>query len=75
MANNEVMMETVNTAAQEVVKNSDKTGIVFVGLGFLAGTALTVGAIQGTKKIKKIRAEKKAKKANPQVTVAAAEVK
>lgn len=75
MPTKEVMMETVDTAAQEVVKNSDKTGALYVGLGFLAGTALTVGVIKVAKKIEKTHSEKKAKKANPQVAVAAAEVK
>lgn len=69
MANNEVIMETVNTAAEEVVKKADHTGAIFVGLGFLAGVAATAGLKAGTKKIKKIRAEKKAKKTTPQVVV------
>lgn len=66
MANNEVVMETVNTAA-EAAKKVDHTGAIFVGLGFLAGAALTVGTIQGAKKLKKVRAEKKSKKAAPAV--------
>ncbi len=68
MANNEVVMETVNTAA-EAAKKVDHTGAIFVGLGFLAGAALTVGTIQGAKKLKKIRAEKKSKKAAPVAVV------
>lgn len=68
MANNEVVMETVNTAA-EAAKKVDHTGAIFVGLGFLAGVALTVGTIQGAKKLKKIRAEKKAKKAAPMAVI------
>lgn len=70
MENKEMIMETANTAVQEVAKKTDCKGIIFVGLGFVGGTAITVGAIQGAKKIKKIRAEKKAKKANPQVVAA-----
>ena len=68
MANNEVVMETVNTTA-EAAKKVDHTGAIFVGLGFLAGAALTVGTIQGAKKLKKIRAEKKSKKAAPVAVV------
>lgn len=68
MANNEVVMETVNTAA-EAAKKVDHTGAIFVGLGFLAGAALTVGTIQGAKKLKKIRAEKKSKKTAPVAVV------
>jgi len=66
MANNEVVMETVNTAA-EAAKKVDHTGAIFVGLGFLAGAALTVGIIQGANKFKKVRAEKKSKNAAPAV--------
>ena len=65
MANNEVVMENVNTAVTEAAKKVDHTGAIFVGLGFLAGAALTVGTIQGAKKLKKVRAEKKSKKAAP----------
>lgn len=67
MANNEVVMENVNTAVTEAAKKVDHTGSIFVGLGFLAGAAATVGLVAGTKKLKKIRAEKKAKKAAPAV--------
>ena len=62
MPNNEVVMGTVNTVANEAVKKADKTGILFVGLGFLGGVGLTVGAIEGVKAIKHKRSEKKAKK-------------
>ena len=75
MDNKDMIMETVNTAATEVAKKTDHTGMIFVGLGFLGGAALTVGAIRGGKKLKKIHAEKKAKKAAPQVVVATADVK
>ncbi len=75
MDNKEMMMETVNTAAQEVAKKADCKGMICVGLGFVTGAALTIGAVQGAKKFKKIRAEKKAKKATPQVVMATAEVK
>ena len=75
MDNKEMIMETVNTAATEVAKKTDYKGIIFVGLGFIGGTAITVGAIQGAKKLKKVHAEKKSKKATPQVVVAAENVK
>ena len=61
MPNNEVIMETFNTTA-EVAKKADCKGLIFVGLGFAAGTAATVGLVAGAKKLKSIRAEKKAKK-------------
>lgn len=68
MANNEVVMETVNTAA-EAAKKVDHTGAIFVGLGFLAGAAATAGLVVVTKKAKEIRAEKKSKKAAPVAVV------
>ena len=66
MANNEVVMETVNTAA-EAAKKVDHTGAIFVGLGFLTGAAATAGLVVVAKKAKEIRAEKKSKKAAPAV--------
>ena len=52
--NNETIMETVNTTAQEVVKTAkDNTGVIFMGAGFLGGIALTFGVIKGAKVIKK----------------------
>lgn len=69
MNNKETIMDTVNTAAQEVVKKTDKTGIILAGLGFLGGAALTVGVVKGTKKVKKMLADKKEKKTTSQVVV------
>lgn len=69
MANNEVVMETVNTAVTEAAKKVDHTGAIFVGLGFLAGAAATAGLVVVTKKAKEIRAEKKSKKAAPMAVV------
>ena len=75
MDNKEMIIETVNTAATEVAKKTDHKGIIFVGLGFIGGTAITVGAIQGAKKFKKVRAEKKSKKEALQVVMAAENAK
>ena len=72
MDNKDMIMETVNTAAQEVVKKTDHTGAIFVGIGFVGGLTITAAAIYGAKKIKKAHA---AKKAAPQVVVATADVK
>ena len=59
--NNE-MIETATTTVTEVAKKADRTGLIFMGLGFVGGIGLTFGAIKGAKVIKnKVSAKKAAK--------------
>ncbi len=65
MPNTEVINETIETAATtitEAAKQADKTGIIFMGLGFVGGIGLTFGAIKGAKAIKNKISSKKAAK-------------
>lgn len=74
--NNEMIETATNattTAINEVAKQADKTGIIFMGLGFVGGIGLTFGAIKGAKVIKKKISAKKAKKAQPKLVEVAAE--
>ena len=80
MPNKEVINETIETAANatttainEVAKSADKTGLIFMGLGFFGGIGLTFGAIKGAKVIKKKISDKKAAKAQPKLVETAAE--
>ena len=67
--NNE-MIETATTTVTEVAKKADRTGLIFMGLGFFGGIGLTFGAIKGAGAIKnKISARKAAKKAPKKVVV------
>ena len=62
--NNETIIETVDVTANEVANAASKDhGFIFMGLGFVAGIGLTVGAVKGRKLIKKAVDKKKAKKA------------
>ena len=67
--NNVINNETIETAATtvtEVAKKADRTGLIFMGLGFFGGIGLTFGA----KVIKKkVSAKKAAKKAPKKVVV------
>ena len=74
MPNNEVMIETV-PATEEVVMEvgkaaSDKTGIIFVGVGVALGVGLTVGVVKGGKALKNKIQAKKAAKSEKKVVVA-----
>lgn len=72
MPNTETINETIETAATtvtEVAKQADKTGIIFMGLGFVGGIGLTFGAIKGAKAIKKKISDKKAAKKAPKKVV------
>ena len=60
--NNEKMIETAATTVNEIAKNADKTGMFFMGLGFLGGIGLTFGAIKGAKIARKKISDKKAAK-------------
>ena len=74
--NNVINNETIETAATtvaEVAKSADKTGLIFMGLGFFGGIGLTFGAIKGAKVIKKKISDKKAAKAQPKLVEVAAE--
>ena len=75
--NNVINNETIEVAANtvtEVAKKADRTGIIFMGLGFVGGIGLTFGAIKGAKVIKKkISGKKAAKKAPKKVIEEAAE--
>ncbi len=66
MDNKEMIVETVNTAATEVAKKTDKTGVIMAGVGFIAGVGLITGLHVIKTKVIKVHAEKKAK-ATPQV--------
>lgn len=71
--NNETIEATATTVA-EVAQKADKTGLIFMGLGFFGGIGLTFGAIKGAKVIKKkISGKKAAKKAPKKVIEEAAE--
>lgn len=59
--NNE-MIETATTTVTEVAKKADRTGLIFMGLGFFGGIGLTFGAIKGAQAIKKKVSAKKATK-------------
>ena len=62
--NNE-MIETATTTVAEVAKKADRTGLIFMGLGFFGGIGLTFGAIKGAKVIKNKVSAKKALKNAP----------
>ena len=63
--NNETIIETVDATVNEVAKApTDKTGIIFMGLGLAIGIGATVGAVEGRKFIKKkVKAHKEKKAA------------
>lgn len=66
--NNETI-ETVATTVTEVAQKADRTGLIFMGLGFFGGIGLTFGAIKGAKVIKKKISGKKATKKAPKKVV------
>ena len=59
--NNE-MIETATTTVTEVAKKADKTGLIFMGLGFAGGIGIVAGCYVLKTKITKKRAEKAAEK-------------